>query len=316
MVSTLVAFVSITHAQALTQFDEDAALDYAYLATATMCSTPGLKSNADLLAWNCGPACDALGNMTDVFVVDSGLDNDAFVLGGKLNGECTITFRGTSDLGGWMEDLKSSSLVELPSCSFNGKPCKVGQGFLDNYNSLATFLKGNLSSVGCDQQQPLVVIGHSLGAAEAAVAMYDLKANGYNVVRTYTFGQPRVGDAAFASAFEQDFAGAEHFRITHAEDPVPHLPFEFMGFHHISTEVYYSGDTTDGFKVCDASGEDKTCANTHSGDVVAAGAVCATDKNKCAHLNYMVSRKTILMTADDCTQPSDAIVLFFLVQCS
>jgi len=290
------------------EFDEDLALNYAYLATATMCSTPSLTSNDNLLAWNCGPACDAVDTMTDVFVVDSGADNDAFVLGGKLNGECTITFRGTSDVSGWMEDLKSANLVDLPTCAFKGKQCKVGDGFLSNYLSLAPFLKGNLSNIGCDKQQPLVVTGHSLGAAEGSIAMFDLKSDGYNVVRTYTFGQPRVGDKTYVSAFEQVFADIDHFRVTHAEDPVPHLPFEFMGFSHLSTEVYYSGDTKDGFKICDGSGEDKTCANAHSGDVIAAGAVCASDKNKCAHLNYMVSRKTILMTADNCTRAAFAVV--------
>merc|ERR1712048_776756 len=183
---------------------------------------------------------------------------------------------------------------------FNGESCKVGDGFLSNYLSLAPYLKGNLSNIGCTPQASLVVNGHSLGAAEGAIAMYDLKADGYNVVRTYTFGQPRVGDKTFASAFEKDFADVEHFRVTHGEDPVPHLPFEFMGFSHINNEVYYSGDTKDGFKLCDGTGEDKTCANSHSGDVISAGATCASDKNKCAHLNYMVSRKTILMTADDC----------------
>merc|ERR1712071_240391 len=201
-----------------------------------------------------------------------------------------------------MADLKSATLVDLPGCSHEGKTCKVGEGFLANYNSLAKKLKSNLAAIGCDSSQPLAVTGHSLGAAEAAVAMYDLKSEGFNIARTYTFGQPRVGDKTFAEAFEADFGDSEPFRVTHKDDPVPHLPFEFMGFTHMSTEVFYDGDTKNGFKICDGSGEDKSCSNKHSGEVISAGARCAANNYDCPHLNYMVSLKTILMTGDNCTR--------------
>ena len=38
-----------------------------------------------------------------------------------------------------------------------------------------------------------------------------------------------------------------------------HLPTKWMGFHHFSTEVFYNEAFTS-YKVCDGSGEDKTCA--------------------------------------------------------
>jgi hypothetical protein len=40
---------------------------------------------------------------------------------------------------------------------------------------------------------------------------------------------------------------------------VPHLPLEDMGFHHISTEVFYTQSSSN-YTVCDAGGEDHACA--------------------------------------------------------
>ena len=50
------------------------------------------------------------------------------------------------------------------------------------------------------------------------------------------------------------------FRVTHGFDPVPHLPLEAMGFHHVATEVYYNELQTK-HTVCNGSGEDGKCSN-------------------------------------------------------
>merc|ERR1712093_376657 len=153
----------------------------------------------------------------------------------------------------------------------------VGNGFMNNYNSVASYLKGNLSDIGCTKGSQLSITGHSLGAAEAGIAMFDLKNEGYDIVETYTFGQPRVGDETFVKAFEQEFSNIETWRITHADDPVVHLPFEFMGFQHITTEAYYKDTVADKVKICDGSGEDQSCSNSRSDEVPAAIAGCAAD---------------------------------------
>merc|ERR1711924_256747 len=107
-------------------------------------------------------------------------------------------------LAGWLTDLSSAILVDLRDqgveCTYQGTPCKVGDGFMKNYNSIASFVKGNLSAIGWTPGFGITVTGHSLGAAEATIAMYDLKNEGYNIKPTYTFGQPRVGDDAFKKA--------------------------------------------------------------------------------------------------------------------
>jgi len=294
-------------------FDESLALEYAYLSTAAYCSYPHLKSNDDLEKWACGPACDAVPGFTDAFAVNGARDQDAFVFGGKLRGKCHLVFRGTSDLPGWMQDLKSLKFVDLTDnlvgkspvkCTYKGKSCKVGDGFMANYNTLAPHVVGNLTRIGCDASEPITVIGHSLGAAEAAISMYDLKNQGYSVVRSYTFGQPRVGDETFAKAFEAEFASTDLWRVTHSSDPVVHLPLSLNGlWRHTPREVFYAGDVNKSYKVCDGSGEDKSCSNSRStAGVVAAGLTCVATPSKCDHLTYMYATKTILMDGSSCAK--------------
>lgn len=297
---------------ALAAYNEATALEYAYLCTASMCS-PGATSptSVSLEAWNCGTACDAVPGMSNVRAIESGKQNDAFAYIGKKNDVCLAVFRGTSDVAGWIEDLKSAVLVDLEDqgvpCSYNGETCKVGDGFMANYNSLAAALKGNLTDIGCTKGSQLSITGHSLGAAEAAIAMFDLKHEGYDIIETYTFGQPRVGDKVFVNAFESEFVSIDTYRITHADDPVPHLPFEFMDFRHLNTEVFYEDKVADGYRVCDGSGEDRKCSNSKSDLVPAAVITCGVDKSACAHLNYMADSKSISMDGSSCTERSQAV---------
>jgi len=298
----------------LADYDENLALKYAYLSTAAMCSPSGSNGRdvSSLEAWQCGAACDAVPGMTDVRAIQSGIPNDAFGYVGKLDSVCTVVFRGTSDVAGWIQDLKSAFLVdmdpELVACSYEGVTCKVGKGFMDNYMSLAEFVKGNLSAIGCNPGSKLSITGHSLGAAEAAIAMFDLKDEGYEMTEQYTFGQPRVGDSTFSSAFVAAFGGLGVHRVTHANDPVPMIPFMKMGFRHMSTEVYYKSSTRRGFVVCDGSGEDDTCNFGRTDEFAKAAATCALTPSLCPHLTYLTALKTIDMTGDSCSQQSSMVV--------
>jgi hypothetical protein len=72
------------------------------------------------------------------------------------------------------------------------------------------------------------------------------------------FGQPRVGDDAYA-AFS-DKMWTTQWRMVHYRDMVPHNPSEAypLYFRHTSTEIYEDKDPSS-YKTC-SSGEDKTCA--------------------------------------------------------
>jgi hypothetical protein len=51
-------------------------------------------------------------------------------------------------------------------------------------------------------------------------------------------------------------------RVVHLDDIVPHYPFVDMGYHHVPTEVWQTGNASHTvYTVCDGSGEDPHCSN-------------------------------------------------------
>merc|ERR1711916_60900 len=79
------------------------------------------------------------------------------------------------------------------------------------------------------------------------------------------FGLPRVGNKLF-SDFQSTII-PDTFRVVHKNDIVPHLPPQWVGFHHVKTEVWANEDQ-DVLKVCDGSGEDPSCSDSVYGDSV------------------------------------------------
>ncbi len=80
----------------------------------------------------------------------------------------------------------------------------------------------------------LIVTGHSLGGALANLAFVDFRVAGFGTSH-YSFGSPRVGNQAF-SDYVKSLGIVQ--RITHYQDPVPHLPWESMDYVHAINEVY------------------------------------------------------------------------------
>jgi hypothetical protein len=87
------------------------------------------------------------------------------------------------------------------------------------------------------------ITGHSLGGALAELAAAKAAiVSGIPVQGVYTFGQPRVGDEAFARRM-QDAVGSRIFRFINNHDIVPRVPLFGMGFRHYASEIYFSGRT-------------------------------------------------------------------------
>lgn len=84
----------------------------------------------------------------------------------------------------------------------------------------------------------------------AALCAWDLTHVEKVPVHVIDFGQPRVGNPAFASSFN---SLANEWRVTHWNDIVVHLPPEALGFHHTATEFFYNEANTS-WKQCDGSG--------------------------------------------------------------
>ena len=159
----------------------------------------------------------------------------------------------------------------------------VHVGFLTTYRSLQVFMHQLLIAkrrlavgvglLGAAETVGVRIVGHSLGGALATLAAADLTGlQPFRVQELWTFGSPRVGDARFAewlmAAERLGGAGVQHWRVTHAHDPVVHVPLVRMGFQHVPTEVWYpdrapAPKCTQPWYVCDdggARGEDAACS--------------------------------------------------------
>lgn len=91
----------------------------------------------------------------------------------------------------------------------------------------------------------LTITGHSLGGGIAAIASTSL-AEQFGTVSTYTFGEPRNGDAAFAKYVTGLVPDSHYFRTTHHNDGVPQIPPEHLGFVHHGPEYWQkAGDKND-----------------------------------------------------------------------
>jgi len=131
---------------------------------------------------------------------------------------------------------------------------------------------------------PVIVTGHSLGAATATLVLAYMKASGEFLIPMdrlfiYTYGQPRVGGSSFAMWYNSNF-GSQHFRVVHYNDIVTHIPCchetlrstECMSSGdsfdpwHVMTEIYYNSSIMRNWRYClgQPQGEDTSCSNSLS----------------------------------------------------
>ncbi len=81
--------------------------------------------------------------------------------------------------------------------------------------------------------KPLLIVGHSLGGAIAAILAHRLATeHDHAPIAVYTFGMPRPGDQAFADVYNAKL-GRSTFRLVHGEDPIAAIPPHRLGFAHV-----------------------------------------------------------------------------------
>ncbi|KAL8100333.1 lipase-like [Apium graveolens] len=235
----------------------------------------------ELFTWTC-ERCNGLTKGFEMIelIVDVQACLQAFVGVAKDLNAIVIAFRGTqeSSIQNWIEDLYWKQL----DCNYPGtSDAMVHHGFYSAYHN-TTVRPGIINAVKSAKELygdlQIMVTGHSMGGAMAAFCGLDLRINfGIQNVQVMTFGQPRIGNAAFASYYSELVPHTT--RVTNGHDMVPHLPpyfYLFPGktYHHFPTEVWlhnlgfgtlvYQVET-----VCDSSGEDPTCSRSVSGSSIA-----------------------------------------------
>lgn len=141
--------------------------------------------------------------------------------------DVVVAFRGTATCLEWLENLRATL---TPLCD----GAMVESGFLSLYKSgtatcpsLQEMIREEiarlLQSHG-DQPLSLTITGHSLGAALATLAAYDIKTtfNPAPMVTVISFGGPRVGNRTFRRHLEQQ--GTKILRIVNSDDLITKVP--------------------------------------------------------------------------------------------
>lgn len=139
-----------------------------------------------------------------------------------------LAFRGTDRPQDWIANLNYAQL--------EGYGGRVHRGFAQALESVWEALFCLVRTLR-DKKQTVWITGHSLGGALATLAAQRLEAT-CGPVRVYTFGQPRVGDPAFAEAFRPAL-----FRIVNYRDIVATLPLPgpFHRYRHVGRLLWLDG---------------------------------------------------------------------------
>ena len=135
-----------------------------------------------------------------------------------------LCFRGSDNVRSWITNLDA-----LPAPWRGGG--EVHRGFAAALDVVWPAVAAALRQAAA----PLVMTGHSLGAALATLA-----ASLHPDAGLVTFGSPRVGDAAFGAAIEH--RPAESRRYVNNRDLVCRLPSARLGYRHVGTPYLIDAD--------------------------------------------------------------------------
>lgn len=180
-----------------------------------------------------------------------------------------VAFRGTYSITNTILDLSAYPQSYVPytgddegggrkngtTLQSSGRRCEnctVHAGFLTSWLNTQPTVLPHVSAAR--EQYPdyeVTLVGHSLGGAVAALAGLEMHLKGWNPTVT-TFGEPMVGNAAFAkfldtefqldnrSKFAADIETQRFRRLTHVDDPVPLLPLQEWGYASHAGEIFIS----------------------------------------------------------------------------
>ncbi|KAL1993027.1 hypothetical protein VTN49DRAFT_3784 [Thermomyces lanuginosus] len=178
-----------------------------------------------------------------------------------------VAFRGTYSIANTIADLSVVPQVyepypggsddhdhEKPRCA----NCTVHTGFYTSWlNTRDIVLPVVEDALAAYPDYEIVLVGHSLGGAVAALAGLDMRARGWHP-RVTTFGEPRIGNEDLVAYLNDLFdltAGGDDDdiddrcedpdnwsfrRVTHINDPIPLLPLPEWGYASHAGEIFIS----------------------------------------------------------------------------
>jgi hypothetical protein len=256
MQSSHLVFTLLLVALARAQYDPSVAMSSLFYCKTSYCNAQDIQS------WDCGSTCNYhSGFRVQGVYRNSSVDSQGYT-GLSANGTIVVAFRGSYNIKNWFADLDFVK-CDYPACS----GCEVHAGFYDVYLSMSSEMLSDVQTlVSANPGAPILVTGHSLGAAVSMHAAVDImqKISGVSSLQLYNFGEPRVGNPAFAAWAASVLPAGKQYRVTHEADPVPHVPPEVFGFLHAPHELWYNNDGSTSWKDCQdsATSEDDSCSDS------------------------------------------------------
>jgi len=256
-----------------TGYDEALARKSVLLSSISYCP----KDSID--RWNQSfqnPVCNNLTAMLHGSYENASSTGSGFIVVDHEQRAVIATFKGTNSTSDYFTNL---AFINRPCVVKNVTlPGQVHQGFCNYYLSLVDEgMDVAIADALADAQKTgdkfdLIFTGHSLGGAAAAIASLDAKHRmkvEANRTLLYTFGEPRTGNADFASNLSTVLNNT--YRIVNGKDFVPHLPpscpenatGDECPFHH-AQEIWYPKGMADynaAFAICNDMGEDLNCSS-------------------------------------------------------
>jgi len=158
-------------------------------------------------------------------------DTQAAVLYLPSSQSIFLVFRGTEKSIDWINNFQFRQQI-YPYGDESTTNVRFHRGFMAAYFAVRDRL---LEVVRAFPQAPLTVTGHSLGGAIATIAALDVQ---YNItqhtgqaIELYTYGAPRVGNAALVNSFRQRVP--QSYRFVYGWDIVTRVPRVWQGYEHV-----------------------------------------------------------------------------------
>ena len=244
----------------LTASTVDATYNPATALSALYYSKIAYCPSADIASWDCPPCKQYHSGITSQKVFEGDYSSQSYTAYNGATNQIIVAFRGSSNIGNWIADL-SFKKIPYPACS----GCEVHEGFYEVWQGLRTPMMASINSlISTYPTASIFVTGHSLGAAVSIHAGVDIASNLRKPVTVYNFGEPRVGNQAFAQWATTVLSSGEQYRVTHKADPVPHLPPMSWGYLHTPHELWYDNNGDSSYQNCtdSASAEDSKCSDS------------------------------------------------------
>eukprot|EP01064_Diplonema_japonicum_P039242 TRINITY_DN9790_c0_g1_i1.p1 TRINITY_DN9790_c0_g1~~TRINITY_DN9790_c0_g1_i1.p1 ORF type:complete len:878 (+),score=167.67 TRINITY_DN9790_c0_g1_i1:61-2694(+) len=160
------------------------------------------------------------------------------VLMGTVNNYFFIAFRGSSNIQNWLDDIKVPRVPwdEVQITTHTGGCCvtkspQVHKGFLTLWQALRDKVLDCVMRYRAGR--PMLITGHSLGAAMAVLCSFTVSLR-VCPVEVWTFGCPLVGNKGFAKCYNQ--VVPKCYRVVNENDLVTRARLT-VGNRHVGTYV-------------------------------------------------------------------------------